>query len=117
MHAKQQTIMLTYDITIPLDKINKGSDNNEKRAYIKLEFFNNRGFIKVEITKDGTDTVVFLKFTKYQHLIQVCKCHNANNSSYKTEVKKYYRFNNERYSSKDFKILNIPSSTTDNQVI
>ena len=108
MHATKQPIMLTYDATIPINKITRGSDNDKKRAYIELEFFNDKGFIKADLSKDGSDPVILLKFTEYQHLIQACKCFNADNSSCKAEVKKYYRLNNERYSSKDFKILNVP---------
>src|SRR5438045_2556655 len=99
--------MLTYDIMISINKITRGSDNNKKRAYIELEFFNDKEFIKTDLSKNGSDPIILLKFTKYQHLIQACKRFNADNPSCKAEVKKYYRLNNERYSSKDFKILNI----------
>src|SRR2546423_1876281 len=34
LHASKQPIMLTYDATIPINKIVRGSDNDEKRAYI-----------------------------------------------------------------------------------
>ena len=49
-------------------------------------------------------------------MIQACRRYNADNSLCKAETKKYYRLNNERYSSKDFKILNVPTSVTDNHV-
>jgi len=109
--------MLTYDAIIPINKITRESDIDEKRAYIELEFFNDKGFIKAEIFKDGSDTVILIKFTEYQHLILACKRYNYDNPSNKAEVKKYYRLNNERYSSKDFKLLNVPQSITDDQVI
>ena len=117
MHAKvKQPILLTYDATIPLNKITKGSDNEKKKAYIELEFFNDKGFIKADISKDDSVPVILLKFTEYQHLIHACQRFNSNSALCKAEVKKYYRLNNERYSSKDFKILNVPSTVTDEQI-
>src|SRR2546423_1785111 len=50
--------------------------------------------------------------------VHACQRFNSNNASCKAEVKKYkyYRLNNERYSSKDFKILNVPLTVTDDQI-
>ena len=69
--------MLTFDATIPIDNITKGSDNDEKKAYIELEFFNDEGFIKAEIINENLNTVILLKFTAYQHLVQACKRFNT----------------------------------------
>jgi len=38
MHASPRKLLLTYDAYIPVYKINWGSDVDEKRAYIELEF-------------------------------------------------------------------------------
>src|SRR5205085_2217594 len=112
MHATKKLVLLTYNASIPINKITRGSDNEKKRAYIELEFFNDKGFIKAELSKNDPNTIILLKFSEYQHMIQACRHYNANNSSCKAKTKKYYRLNHERYSSKDFKILNVPTSVT-----
>ena len=117
MHAKPSKPLLTYDAYIPVHKINRGSDVDEKRAYIELEFFDKKGYIGAELVKQDEMLQVIIKFDHIINLQMACKAFNGDFPDCKAEIKKYYRIGHERYSSKDFKIINVPKSITSETIL
>ena len=92
MHAKKITsIQYTFDATLPLNRINKGTDDEEKRAYLEFEFFDKKGFVKTEIIKENNNKFVIIKFDSYINLKSACQFYNRTHLECKVELKKYYR--------------------------
>ena len=117
MHAqKQMPIQYTFDVTIPLNRIIKETDDDEKRVYLEFEFFDKKGFVKTETIKEDNNKFIIIKFDSYKNLRRACQLYNRTHSECKVELKKYYRIGTERYFSKDFKILNIPEHISTEQV-
>src|SRR5436305_11393748 len=117
MHAqKQMPIQYTFDVTIPLNRIIKETDDDKKRVYLEFEFFDKKGFVKTETIKENNNKFIIIKFDSYKNLRRACQLYNRTHSECKVELKKYYRIGMERYSSKDFKILNVSEHISTEQV-
>src|SRR5215212_1193394 len=108
---------MTFDASVSASKVYKGSDDSEKLAYIELEFYNSPGFIKGELFREDNRPTILIKFDSHPQLVSACNIYNQRNPDSRFTVKKYYRIGNERYSSKDFKIIDVPGSISNEQII
>src|SRR5215212_4933296 len=98
-------------------KVAKGSDDMEKLAYINLEFFDSPGFIKADLFREDNLPHIMIKFDCHKKLVSATNAYNQRNQDARFAIKRYYRIGNERYSCRDFKIIDVPSSITNEQII
>ena len=82
-----------------------------------MEFFDKKGYIGTELVKQDEMLQVIIKFDHIINLQMACKAFNGDFSDYKAEIKKYYLIGHERYSSKDFKIIDVPNTISNDKIM
>ena len=67
--------------------------------------------------RENNRPTILIKFDSHPQLVSACNIYNQRNPDSRFTVKKYYRIGNERYSSRDFKILDVPDSISNEQIV
>src|SRR3954453_6499336 len=118
VHARSlQPPPLTFDAHCKVSDITCSSDVDEKRSYIKLEFAMEKGFYKAIINKDKCGVLeIIVQFDSHVSLLTACKKFNLLRKGFRMEPKKYYRYGKDRVSTKEFKIVNVEKTITNDEI-
>src|SRR3954453_8785775 len=118
VHAKSsQPPLLTFDAHCKVRDITCGLNVDEKRSYIELEFAMEKGFYKAIINKDKSGVLeIIVQFESHVSLLTACKKFNLLKKGFRMEPKKYYRYGKDRVSTKEFKIVNVEKTLTNDEI-
>src|SRR3954454_4455531 len=118
VHARSSQLPpITFDAHCKVRDITCGSNVNEKRSYIELEFAMKKGFHKAIINKDKSGVLeIMVQFENHASLLMACKKFNLLKKGFRMEPKKYYRYEKDRVSTKEFKIVNVEKTLTNDEI-
>ena len=71
----------------------------------------------MDLIKYNDTLQVLIKFDQFDRLQWACKAYNKMHPDCKAEIKKYYRIGYEHYSSKDFKIIDVPNTISNDKIM
>lgn len=111
-HDKKEDHYISYDAYIKLNDIDQYRDNNEKQAFVDIQLRSFKGYIGSELDIKNSNLIV--KHTLYNGLMQMIRIANYRwrNTNLKLHPVTYYLVDSLRVSSKEFKLMNFPRSTS-----
>ena len=99
----------TYDAYIKQKDIPEGTINEEKSAYVDLLLYSIQGYLGYHWEKLKSETVLTVRFDSYENMINAVKSHNSRHANVKLRPSRYYKYDGDYVSSRDFKLIGVPT--------